>query len=399
MRLTEEEIKQIKKRFGVNELWSFSKFDSYRTSHYEWMLKYLKHAKEDNEKVSAYAPIGGIVHDITEKLYEGNIKYEDMYDEFDDLWITNIDVVGLVFDRNDSDKNNNIKNKYYNDITHFFTHYQMLPYKMHNEEFVAIKITDDIVMQGYIDAWYKDDEGYYNIVDYKTSTKYSGKAIRDHAAQLVLYSEGLRQSGIPKDKIRCCWNFLKYVNVDCEQVNGKIKTRTVERFEIGNKLKAPVKVWLKKLGYENDMDDYLEQLVLTNDIACLPEDVQKKFVIHDCYTYVDDIWDFYEELKEEIVETIAEIREKTRKYKALKAEKNDEAAEQLFWDDEETIKAQSYYFNNLSGYSIKTIRPYKSYLDNLQKQKEGNIFTGLSNQNNNNKDEIDEDDLSWLDSI
>ena len=86
-------------------------------------------------------------------------------------------------------------------------------------------------------------------------------------------------------------------------------------------------------------------------------------------------------------------------YKALKAEKNDEAAEQLFWDDEETIKAQSYYFNNLSGYSIKTIRPYKSYLDNLQKQKEGNIFTGLSNQNNNNKDEIDEDDLSWLDSI
>ena len=82
----------------------------------------------------------------------------------------------------------------------------------------------------------------------------------------------------------------------------------------------------------------------------------------------------------------------------MKAEKNDEAAEQLFWDDEETIKAQSYYFNNLSGYSIKTIRPYKSYLDNLQKQKEGNIFTGLSNQNNN-KDEIDEDDLSWLDSI
>ncbi len=395
MRLTYDEIEQIKKQYGVTELWSFSKFDSYRTSKYEWMLKYLTDIKENNEKPSAYAPLGGIVHDIIENLYEGNIKYENMYEEFDDSWITNIDIVGLVFDRNDSDKNSNIKAKYYNDISHFFKNYQKLSYEMHNEEFVSIKITDDIVMQGYIDAWYKDDDGFYNIVDYKTSTKYSGKAIQDHAAQLVLYSEGLRQAGIPKDKIRCCWNFLKYVNIDCEQVNGKIKTRAIERYEIGNKLKASVKVWLKRLGYENNMDKYIENLVLSNDIHCLPEDVQSKFVIHDCYIYVDDIWDFYEKLKEEIIQTIAEIREKTKEYKVLKAANNQEAAERIFWDDEETLKAQSYYFNNLSGYSISTIRPYKLYLDNLQKEKDGNIFSGTIDK----KDEYQEDDLSWLDNL
>ena len=43
MRLSYEELNEVKKKFGVNELWSFSKFDSYRTSKYEWMLKYIKH--------------------------------------------------------------------------------------------------------------------------------------------------------------------------------------------------------------------------------------------------------------------------------------------------------------------------------------------------------------------
>ena len=43
MRLDKEQLNEVKKKFGVNELWSFSKFDSYRTSQYEWMLKYIKH--------------------------------------------------------------------------------------------------------------------------------------------------------------------------------------------------------------------------------------------------------------------------------------------------------------------------------------------------------------------
>ena len=218
MRLSYEELNEVKKKFGVNELWSFSKFDSYRTSKYEWMLKYIKHLPENNDMVSAYASLGNAVHDVIEKLYDGSMDYENMREEFEDIWMTNIDIAGLVFDRNDTSKNDNIKNKYYKDLIHFFSNYNKLPYKMQNEKFVTIKITDDIVMQGYIDACYKDENGVFTIVDYKTSTQYSGKAIEEHAAQLVLYSEALRQLGVPKDKIRCCWNFLKYVNVDCEQV-------------------------------------------------------------------------------------------------------------------------------------------------------------------------------------
>ena len=123
MRLTYDELNEIKKKFGVNQLWSFSKFDSYRTSQYEWMLKYIKHIPENNELGSAYASLGGAVHDVIEKLYEGTITYENMLEEFEDAWVTNIDIVGLVFDRNDSTKNENIKNKYYKDLVHFFKNY------------------------------------------------------------------------------------------------------------------------------------------------------------------------------------------------------------------------------------------------------------------------------------
>lgn len=392
MRLSYEELNEVKKKFGVNELWSFSKFDSYRTSKYEWMLKYIKHLPENNDMVSAYASLGNAVHDVIEKLYDGSMDYENMREEFEDIWMTNIDIAGLVFDRNDTSKNDNIKNKYYKDLIHFFSNYNKLPYKMQNEQFVTIKITDDIIMQGYIDACYKDENGVFTIVDYKTSTQYSGKAIEEHAAQLVLYSEALRQLGVPKDKIRCCWNFLKYVNVDCEQVNGKIKTRSIERYEIGEKLQSSVKTWLKKLGYEKQMIDYLDALVQTNDIKCLPKDVQEKYNVQDCYVYVDDIWDFYEKLKEEIVETITEINSKVIEYKDL-IEIDAEAAEKLFWDDEESLKAQAYYYNNLSGYNIPTLKPYKQYLDKITAEKNGNIFM------NKNKDEYEEDDLSWLNDL
>ena len=140
------------------------------------------------------------------------------------------------------------------------------------------------------------------------------------------------------------------------------------------------------------MIDYLDALVQTNDIKCLPKDVQEKYNIQDCYVYVDDIWDFYEKLKEEIVETITEINSKVIEYKDL-IEIDAEAAEKLFWDDEESLKAQAYYYNNLSGYNIPTLKPYKQYLDKITAEKNGNIF------GNKNKDEYEEDDLSWLEEL
>ena len=394
MRLSYEELNKVKEQYGVDILWSFSRFNCYRTSKYEYMLKYIAKVKENNDKMSAYAPLGTVCHDNIEAYYEGKLSVDSLPNEFDDAFTVNIDIAGLCFDRCDSTKNENIKTKYYKNLMHYFENFKPMDVTPKLEQFLTIKVTDDIVFQGYADCLSIED-GYCIVTDFKTSSIYKGKKAEKESAQLVLYSEALKQKGFPKDKIKARWAFLKYVDIDCEQVNGKIKTRTVERAEIGNSLQSSAKTWLKKYGYEDDLLVYLDALAQSNDIKVLPEDVQKKFVVRDCYVYIDNIWDIYDELKDEIVKTIAEINEKTEKYNELK-DTNLEAAEHLFWDDDETLKAQSYYFNNLCGYNIPTVKPYKQYLDRINADKSLDLL-GLNNKNQNEVKE--EDDLSWLNDL
>lgn len=390
MRLTQEELEKVKEKYGVEQLWSFSKFDTYRTSQFEWMLKYIQKKPENNEKISAYGNLGNAVHSCLEEYYKGDLKYEDLVQQFINAFTVNIDMLGMYFDKNDEYRNESIKNKYYQDIIHYFSNFTPIEYKTQIEQFIAIKITDDIIFQGYIDCIHKDNNDNYIITDFKTSSYYSLKSLKEHSAQLVLYAEGLRQKGIPDDKIKCRFIFLKYVDIDCEQANGNIKTRSIERCKIGESLQSSCKMWLKKHGYgEEETQYFLLQLMETNDIKCLPEDIQKKYIVRDAELYVNDVWKFYEELKEEIIYTINEINNKVIQYNLLK-DSDINSAERLFWDSDESLKAQSYYYNNLCGYSISTMKPYKLYLNKLEAEKNGNIFGSQQDTDSN------EYSLDWL---
>lgn len=102
-----------------------------------------------------------------------------------------------------------------------------------------------------------------------------------------------------------------------------------------------------------------------------------------------------------IVSTIQDINMREKDYEESKSDK-------CFWDSEESVKAQSYYYATLCGYSAAKLLPYKSYLDKLEAQKNGyNMFGGLLNDSendvvtsqdicNNSNDEVD---LSWLDEL
>ncbi len=399
MRMSFQALNKIKEKYGVDVLWSFSRFDSYRNSHYEYFLKYILKAKPLGQKDSAYAPIGGAVHDIIEKFYNNEIKYEDMINEFEDIWTINIDTLGFEFNKGDKDRNSSIGNKYYKDLQHFFTHYQPITHyppivsNVQCEQFLLIHITPNIIFQGYADAIYKDKEGYYVIEDYKTSTMYSGKSIDEHAAQLILYAVGLFQKGIPLEKIKVCWNFLKYVSVDFQQVNGKVVTSNIERCTLGEKLQKKAKVWLKKLGYENQSDELLTEMIETNSIDCLPDDVREKFTIRDCRVFIDDLYEKYDALNEEIINTITEINDKTDSYNKTHDDK-------LFWDDEDTCKRQSYYFANLSDYSIEQLKPYKEYLERLEQEKNDPLgMMSYLNSSSGKAEEVTEEDFSWLDEL
>lgn len=404
-RLTNEQLDKVKEKYNVSTLYSWSKINCFMTSPYEYFLKYVLHKKEDADNC-AYAPLGGIAHSIIERYYGNVISYEDMIQEFEDGWTTAIDIADLKFDRNDEIKNNNIKNKYRENLNHFFKNHTPIESNVALEKFIATKI-DSFVLQGYIDAVYKDEDSYYHIIDWKTSTKYSGKTAEEKCGQLVVYAIGLSQMGIPMEKIKICWNFLKYVSIQYQQKNGTIKTREVERYKIGESLQSNAKVWLKEFGYADQMDEYLKLLLDTNSIHVLPKEVQEKYVISDCYVYVDLTDKLVNRWKETVINTIKDICLREKDYE-------ENGSEMAFWDTDDSVKSQSYYFSTLCGYSAGLHKPYQQYLEKLEAQNNDmNLFGGIggdvesvgfvtkpvTNRVAATVGAVDEVDLSWLDDI
>ena len=234
-----------------------------------------------------------------------------------------------------------------------------------------------------------DDDGIYHILDFKTSTKYSGKGLEEHSGQLTIYAIGLMQTGVPLNKIRACFNFLKYVTIQYHQKNGAIKTRDVERCKVGESLQSNARMWLKEFGYEDEVDDYLMKLLDANSINVLPKEVQDKYVIEDCHVYIPLNQVLIDKWTDIIDKTIKDIRKREEKF----AETNDD---KMFWDTNKSVEEQSYYFATLSGYSANLHKPYQKYLERLEAQKSrvdffGGVRGSKSTQSYNDLD------LSWLD--
>lgn len=375
MRKTPKEINEICKKFHTNILWSWSRYNIFKTDPYSYFLKYIKGEKEDRRD-SIYCVSGGYCHDILEKYYNGEIQQSDMINEYEDSLFT-MNLAEYKYDRSDEDKNSAIAEKYESCIKHFFrNHIKSDNLKMLLEMFCVIKVTDDIIFQGYIDncGMYKDENGEKRIVitDYKTSTIYKGEKLEKESGQLYLYAEGIRQrTNLPLDHISIRYLFLKYVNVKCLQANGTWKERQIERNQIGSKLYTTAKMWLGKLGYgegEYIKDNYLDEMLMLNSIDNLPDDVKDKMIISDCYVYLPLAQENIDNLKSDIIDTVNEINSKTKGYK----EANDD---HIFWSD--INEKNEYYYAVLSGYSRASHKPYNEYLENKE------MF-----QNKDNEDEL-----------
>lgn len=388
-RVTKETLNNIKKKCGVDILWSWSRINTFQTSPFEYYLKYVLHKKGDND-TCAYAPIGSLVHSCLEKYYSGEIRYEDMIDEFEDGWITSIDIADLKFDRNDDAKNASIKEKYKYDIGHFLRHHNTIVGNVLVEKFVTADIEGNI-LQGYIDAIVKDMDGKYCVIDFKTSTKFSSKQLEEKSGQLTVYAISLMQKGIPIDMIRIGFNMLKYCTIEYHQKNGAVKTRDVERCKIGESLQTNAKMWMKDAGYsEKETDECLKQLIDFNDISVLPKDIQNKYKMSDCYIWVPLTQKLVDKWCNDIVVAINDINNRVAEY-------NKTQDEYIFWDSEDDVKKESYYFATLCEYSSAMHKPYAKYLETLEQNADDNLFIGSSKITTPKSN--DDDDLSWLNDI
>lgn len=392
MRVNSEKIKKMCEALGTDRLNSWSRVNCIHNSLYEYYLKYILHKEEDRDD-SIYKVTGGISHDILEKYYTAQIPYDAMVEEFEDGWTTAFDIAELKFVRGDGDRNKSIANKYYYDLKNFFSTHERIKDRIDIEQFITVKIGEEYY-QGYIDAKVTDYDGNITILDWKTSSIYKGDKAKNECGQLVMYAMALHQQGIPYEKIRIAWNFLKYQCVTVQSKKGVKKVREIERCELGEKLQANAKMWLKDAGYsEEQVFEYLDQLAQTNDITVLPEAVQNKYEFHDCYVYVDLTEELINHWESFIIDTMKLIREKEKKYLDLKENGKFEEADKLWWEDEESLKKQSYYLTNLCGYSANLHKPLKAYFEKLDSNKNGDIL------GQKKEDEYDVDDLSWLNDL
>lgn len=380
-----EELNELKKQYKTDRLWSWSRYHKYRTSPFEYYLTYISDNKPDRE-TSIYGSSGGFAHEILEKYYKNEINYDNMASEYDDMWVA-LHIAELKFDRSNEEKNAQISNKYYYNLKHFFTYHNPIKTKVDLERFIIIKV-GNYIFQGYIDLCRKDDNGNFVIQDWKTSSIYLGAKAIEEAGQLILYAEGLKQMGVPLEKIKICWNFVKYVSISTQQANGKENVRQIERSKIGESLKANAKMWLKKCGYEDQLDEYLSLLVDTNSLEYLPKVIQEKYTIDDCYVFVELTEELIENLKEDIIKTLNEIVDKEKQYKTNKDIK-------LFWDSKESVEKQSYYFSKLCAWSANLHLPYKEYLENLKAKEKSNIFGGIGSELTSES----EADLDWINNL
>jgi hypothetical protein len=396
-RLSHEELEKIKKKHNVDRIWSYSRVSTFITSPYEYALKYVDgiKAKEDRQD-SIYTSLGSAGHQCLEDYYTGKIKFSEMLGQFEDSWTTCYDIAQLKFDRCNEEKNKSIAEKYKANMLHFFEHHVPYEYKVMIEMPIVVNIDGNIFV-GYIDGSYKDSNGDITVVDFKSSSVYKGKALEEHSKQLKSYVLGIHQTtGIPLSKIHGCFNFMKYVTVEYIQANGKTKTKDVERINIGGALQANLKVWIKKLGYEDQMDEFLKMVLDDNGIDRLPDDLKNMYKIYDCHIFVDTSEEAINEFIKETSTIVKDIELRERDFIETKSVK-------CFWDTEESIKAQSYYMANLMAYSPNLHLPYQTYLKKLEAAQNpsgmfGNIFGTNSSAPINKviENSTDDIDLSWL---
>lgn len=341
-------------KYGDNfPIYSYSKCSSLDNCVYEYYLSRIQ--KLDTEE-NIYGVVGSAVHDVLEKFYNKEIKFEEMPKLFEDKFFE-IEIAGYYFNKTDRSKNKKMLQSYVGNIKHFFENHNIINSKILTEREVWVDIQNNIFI-GYIDAIYCDDKNNYVILDYKTSSisGYTGKQKDEKAMQLLLYALALNQTNIPLESIKCGWNFLKYVNVTMKQVlkNNKIKEKVMirERHKWVKECENQIKQEL--IEYYPDMLDWeidilLQECTDKNNLKNLPKEIQNKFSLSDCIVYIDVNEEAIKNLEKYLLCKVKEINHRT--------ENND-------WDREDIDKKDSFYCNMLCGVK-KHCKYYKDYVKNI----------------------------------
>ena len=307
-RLSYEQLDKLKEMYKVDRIWSWSRINTFVNQPWEYRIKYLDKLKPDTSNI--YTEMGTMSHDLVQGVYEGKYTTNELgglYEEAILNW--------RMTDGKHKFMNENVEKGYLNNLSHYFENYEQLPYEVTVEQPVKIVLGDNkAVFIGYVDGLYKDEDGNYVILDFKSSSKgeYVGKRLKENSKQLLLYSIGIHQAtGLPYDKIKARFDMMKYITVSYLQKNGKWKDSLQERVKWVKSQENKLRTALKESGMNDlDVEYFLVEAIGNNTIEDLPKEVQDKFKLKPAFIDVDVSEENAKELEEWLLNNIEECIEK-----------------------------------------------------------------------------------------
>lgn len=342
-----EQLKKIKERGDT--VYSFSRLDTMEQCEYQYFLSYKEKQKGiDN----IYGLLGGRIHDTIEMIYNDEANKGDLKKSLDNV-LLDCELMGVTFPNEDIAKNWKLN------MYDFVDNFKKLEHEFVTEEHILFEIFKGIWFQGYIDAYTKpNDNNEIDIIDWKTSSKFSKKEMPKKARQLILYKLGKERQGYTVNKIG--WFMMKYIYVSYDGKKPKMceRRKWIKEMNVISKAKDTMglsfwEIQLKNLGIDEfDIEFILEDAVNNNNINAFPEEIKNKITIEDCI-----VW--YEPNEEEIDDVINFVKDTVY---SIESKLNDE----IDWEPVNIDDKQSFFCQNLCNHR-KTCKYLKEYLTKKEK--------------------------------
>ena len=182
-------------------VYSFSKLETFRECEMNYYLTYVKKFRSEDNNI--YGELGSCVHTLEEDLLANKITKEEALQIFLDK-VEDCFMVGMEFATEKSGE------RYVESIKRYFEEYERMDIQNYSTEEHFVIDIDGIKVQGFIDLYFEDEDGYLTVLDHKTSTKFAKKDLPDYARQLILYGYALETLKNKKVK-EVGWNMIRYV--------------------------------------------------------------------------------------------------------------------------------------------------------------------------------------------
>lgn len=278
-------------------IYSYSRLGTFHNCKYEFYNTYILKNRGNN---NAYGVMGGVIHEIMEKLQPKEITKEEAIEEFKQQFVM-CNLLGYKF------PNENIEKNYYDAIIDFLFWFKPIPY---DDIFIEEEFKIDIggnKLKGFIDlSLIKDDK--ILLLDWKTSSwsGFSGSKKLEKGRQLALYGEALKEMrGKRPDK--SVWMMLKYVNIKHAK---RKRSKRIERQKFVQEYMKQIIDDMIDLGYNNiEIGILLEGKRTMKDINDLNPDILKNFTQVPAVLDYDITDETVQESKQYVLDTVNNIKE------------------------------------------------------------------------------------------